>query len=467
MRPLKATLLLTCSLFLAVPGPANAGELNYSDVNPFDIQTLTVMGHAEEAVEKAQEAVESLRPTDEPGELRMIGEILAYRCQAHTDFGQYEQAIATCLEAVATLESVSAVDDMAEAMIFILALPQLARTYEQAGDYQAALDVCKRRLSRLDGRYPGDPDRVQLLTQMGDLQTWLGQFRDAEDTYLAAIADGAKVHHSGRTFLPHPRLNLSTLYRLMERFAEAEETLQAGLAELAIVHTKLAEIPSARDSVRAAEISIPSISLSLAWTYFEQQRFNDARKVAKDVLEQFEQNDLSESVLATYARILLGRVEDAEIPGSPEAANYLASAVAALPEEDFAPSYFFHALAQSELARHHLLNNKSAEAEVLAREAVETLDWALGSENYQTARAQFVLARVLQHRGRNDEALEFARTAYATQWAYLPPYHSETGETLTLMAELYEAVGDSSNQRATQVFIDDFKFSRAKFEAEK
>jgi hypothetical protein len=467
MRLLKATLFLSCGLVLAAPAPSGAGELTYSDVNPFDIQMLTMMGRAEEAVEKAEEAIEGLRPTDNPVVLRMIGELLAYRCEAHRELGQYEQALAACQEAVATLESVSAVNSMAETVIYVRALPQLALTYEQAGYYEAALEVRQRLLMRLEGGRADDPEKVRLLTQIGDLYTGMGQFRDAETSYLAAISDSDKVYHSDRTFQPHPRLNLSTLYRLEERFAEAESILKDGLAELETTLSKLADIPSARASVRAAEISVPTLSLSLAWTYFEQQRFDDARYVAMGVLEDFEQKSLADSALATYARVLLGRIEDAQAPGSPDAENYLVTAVAAPLEEDFALSYFFHAIAQSELARHHLLNHRALEAAVLAREAVDTLSWSVGEDNHHTARAMVVLARVLQQQEKVDEALTHAQAAYATQWAYLPPYHSEIGETLALLAELYEAVADTGNLNATRAYLDDFELARAKFEAEK
>lgn len=454
---------------LLLPGllagaPATAGNLNYSDVNPGELRGLLMRGQPEDAVREANRMIDGLRPTTDPPTLYRIGEILTFRCEAHNDLGQYMQAQTACLEAIAVFADLGK-NNHNKDWRQKRAESRLADAYEGTRKYDAALALRQTQLDEVNCGQVCSPEKIQLLIQIGDLQVALARFRDAEASYLQAVADSAKVRHSDRAGLPSPRVNLAIMYRLEEHFDKAEHLLKEGMAEIERNHALLADIPSARPSILADALKLPVLSQSLAWTYLEQGRLNDARELALDALEHFEQGNDANNWLTTHTRVLLGRIEDAESPGSPSAERYLASAVEVPPEDDFALSYVLHAVAQSEFARHYLLIGNDAAAEPLAREAVETLAWILGEDNYQTARAKVVLARTLRSRGRQAEARDIAQAAYATQWASLPTYHSEIGENLALLAELYATLGEDENAAAIEELTAAFRAERARFEA--
>src|SRR3546814_8694628 len=116
------------------------------------------------------------------------------------------------------------------------------------------------------------------------------------------------------------------------------------------------------------------------------------------------------------------------------------------------------------LAEHHLLNGAFAEAEPLAREAAAAIAESLGEEAIVTARAYKIVAFTLQGQGELAEAVGFAQTAYATEQRVLPPYHSAIGETLALLVELYEALGQHENLAAAQTLLDAHRAERKQFE---
>jgi len=459
-RQIIAVALLLSGSFASAP--ASAGELAFSDVNPYDIKFLIYEGKPEEAVAEAERLIDGLRPTDNPVVLRLIGEILTNLCRAHRELGQYAQAEAACLEALATFEEGSKLNGTAGSYVFLLALPELAVTYEEMGEFEAALEVRKRQLKRIDDGRRSDPKKVRLLTQIGELHVSMGHFREAEAAYLEAIAAKAEVWQEDRGPLTMPYINLTTLYRLEERFDRAEATLKEGIAETEKTSAGMTEAQS-RLAFNLHAFKLSLLSQSFGWTYYQQGRFNEARKVAGEVLASYEREGDADSWFAADLKVLLARIEDAEHPGSPEAKRYLETAIE-VSDEGNGLGYFFQAIARSELARHHLLTGNDAAAEPLAREAVETLVWALGEDNYQTARAQFVLAQVLQHQTKYTEALAQAQFAFAAQWTYLPTYHSEIGETLSLMAELYTVLGEDDNHAATESLLVQYRAERAKFE---
>lgn len=455
---------------LSSPHPTNAGELSYSDVNPFDIQMPTHMGQPEKTIEKAQAAVAGLRPTDDIQTINLIGQILAFRCEAHVELRQYLLAEAACLESVATFESIAEADPTAMAQNSFLALPRLAMTYEAMGDLERALKVRERQLKRFEDRHSAAPEMVALLTQVGELHFGLGDFRQAEATYLEAIATQDRLSEYDRDQLSLTHLSLAKLYRLEERFGKAEVTVKEGLADTERVRTRLAEINAAY-GLKSHELDLITwqlqiLSQSLALIYFEQGRLDEARDMAQGVLDHYKSEGEMWTPFASDVMVLLARIEDAQRPGSPEAARHLVSAVTAS-KGDQRLAEVYRARAQCALARHHLLTGNDTAAEPYARVAVKTLSWSLGEGSYVTARAHLVLAWVLQHQEKDEEALRHAQAAFAAQWAYLPPYHSELGETLSLMAELYSALGQSKNLRGTQVLIEDFRTARKAFESER
>jgi hypothetical protein len=84
----------------------------------------------------------------------------------------------------------------------------------------------------------------------------------------------------------------------------------------------------------------------------------------------------------------------------------------------------------------------------------------------EISKAHAVLARVLSGQSRHKDALPSAQVAYAAQRILLPEYSSETGETLALLAELYEATDDRENLAAIETLRAEHRATRAKFEAE-
>ncbi len=446
----------------ALPLPGGAGELSFSDVNPFEIEALIWSGEPEKAVEAAEAAIAGLRPTDNPVTLRLIGEILIHLCEAHQTLGQHERARATCLESVATLEEAGKSNDMAEFLVFKRALPQLAMLLQEMGEIEEALKVSQRLLAHADNTRAGNPDRIRLLTGIGDLQLGLGDFRAAEASYLEAAKAREKIREEPQWFL-EPRINLATLYRLEERFDKAEATLMEGLA-VAEKTAKGKPEQTSKTGYDPLAFRIAFLSQSLGWALFHQRRLIEARTAARTALDYFERPGDADSWMANDVKVLLARIEDAENPGSPEARRYLESAAAAPLDDYIELAPVFRATAESELARHHLLAGEAAAATPFARSAVETLTSQLGEYSYLTARASTVLSNALHQQGKDTEALAAARAAYAAQWGFLPPYHSEIGETLALMAELYEALGDRENLKATRTLIADHKAARTAFE---
>lgn len=442
---------------VAIASPGNAGELSYTDVNPFDSRMLIYAGKPEEAVKEAKTVIAALRPTDDLRVVRRIGEALTYLCEAHAELGQYGQAEAACLEAVATFEEVAKVDPIGEVYKFSLALPQLATTYETMRRYGEALEIRMRQLRRSIESIDYVWRRASLRARIGDLHLALGNRPDAQAAYLEAIAEIKNLDSKfvRDRFHVHPLLayrSLAQFYWLEERFDEAETVLDVALAEL-------------EANFGADDQYTVLLSEAQGRTYFHQGRYAEARAIARDALDFYDREGDADTLLASNAKILLARIEDAETPGSPEAARLLTNALQ-IPEDDSGLHYLANAVVRSQLAHHHLLTGNFAEAESFAREASEALGWLFSEIHSETARAKVFLARALQGLGKRAEALSFAQSAYAAQWAFLPAYHRETGETLILLAELYDAQGQRENLVATRTLLDAYRDERAKFESE-
>jgi tetratricopeptide (TPR) repeat protein len=462
-RRFLAIVLATISIASGAPYPVRAKD--FSEFDAIGIQMLTYTGRPEDAVEKAKAALATLRPADTPRKRDLSGWVLTFLCEALTELGKYRQAVAACQEAVATFEGNDDPRTNSESNKFVLALPQLASTYEAMREYELALDVRKEQLARIDDGRNSNPDKVALLGQIGELHLALGRFREAEAAYIEALTGFENVWHANRKALPLPHLHLATLYRLEERFDKAEAILKQGLVDLEATRKLMDEVPSARVAEQMYESNLPLMHQTLGWTYFHQGRLSEARDSAQATLDIYEREGVAEGRRASDVKILLARIEDAVNPGSARAESLLIDAVAT-PEDDLGITYVLHAIAQGELARHLLLAGRPVEAEPIAQQAADTLLWGLGEDSYQTARAQVILARAMRELGRTAEALAEARSALAMQQSFMPAYHSETGETLALLAELYEATGDRENLAAIETLRAEHRAARAKFEAE-
>lgn len=461
-------LLLTALLLTGTPPGAPAavgGELGYSDVDPFDIE-MTIYEDAEAAVEKAEAALAGLRPTDDHLVMRRIGEVLSYLCEAHAELGQYAQAEAACLEAVATFDEVDRHDvGVGKHYKHRLALPRLSGLYEMQHRHDRALAVLEEQLE-LASTLRGDNQAAQLLHRIANLQLAVGHFREAETAYQEAISRSAEAWSgdpwSGTTVY----MNLALLYRLEERFDMAEATLKEGIAEAERSQAERAK-RNASPALRKLEaLAAPLLLQGLGWVYYEQGQYGAAREAALHSLAHFEGEGEAEDWIASTVKILLARIADAEHPGSSEAGQYLASA-ALVPEDDIPTTHLLAAIGQSEQARHHLLSRDYVEAEPLAREAAENLAWLAGEVHFETARAKARLAQALHGQGKAKEALPFALAAYVVQRQVLPPYHRETGETLTLLIELYEVLGRREDLAATRKLLKDHQAAREAFERQK
>ena len=193
--PRRLCLLITAALAasaVTVVGPGDAGELGYSDVDPFDIEMMIYSDNPAEATEAAKKAIAGLRPTDDPLIMRRIGEVLAYLCEAHAELGEYVQAEAACLEAVATFDEVAEVDDMGGYYKHRLALPRLALVYESQHKHGKALAVLEEQLERVRP-IDGDGQAANLLQHIGNLQISMGRFREAESAYRESISASDKA----------------------------------------------------------------------------------------------------------------------------------------------------------------------------------------------------------------------------------------------------------------------------------
>ncbi len=461
-RQILAVALLLSGGFASAP--AAAGELTLSDVDTSELMTLLMIGQPEQVVREATRMADGLRPTDDPDSVHLIGEILTFRCKAHNDLGQYVEARASCLEAIAIFEAAEKDDRPGkwhtEDFHIAQALSHLATTYAETGDLEGALEVRLKELQRDAG---GSAEKVRRLVQVGELQMSLGRFREAEASYVGAIAAQAEIRRDERNMQPIPYVNLAILYQLEERFGRAEEVLMEGIADVEQTQAVLAE-RNAKFGLHSHELKSIAFYLhfhsqTIGWVYFHQGRFDEAKETARDVLAYYEAERMFGIDMITDVKILLGRIEDAEHPGSPAARSYLQSAVELQGSSDF-----MRAIAQYEFARHHLLADNDAAAEPYSRVAVATLAWIEGEVSLHTARARVTLARVFQFQAKYDEALAPAQAAFAAQWLHLPPYHSEVGETLALMAELYAAVGNEKNLSATKSLIERHKAARVAFE---
>jgi tetratricopeptide (TPR) repeat protein len=465
--PRRLCLLITAALAasaVTAAGPGDAGELGYSDVDPFDIQMMIYSDNPAEATEAAKKAIAGLRPTDDPLIMRRIGEVLAYLCEAHAELGEYAQAEAACLEAVATFEKVAEVDAVGEIYNHRLALPRLALVYESQHKYDKALAVLEQQLERVKP-IQGDGQAANLLRAIGDMQLAVGRFREAESAYREAISASDKAWSRDPWSVTTIYVNLSLLYRLEERFDRAEATVKDGIAEAERSLAGRAKRNASPALEKLQALTVPVLSHWLGWVYFEQERYSEAREAAEHFAEHLESEGEAYSWMTSAASVLLARIEDAEHPGSLESRRYLISA-SLVPDDDIPATHLVAAVARSAFARHHLLSADFFAAEPLAREASESLTWLLGETHFETARAKVLLARALRGQGKHQEALPFALGAYLAQHQVLPPYHRETGETLALLIELYEALDRRQDLAATQELIKQHSAARRKFEQE-
>jgi len=459
-----ACLMAAVALVHAAAAPLRAGDLGYSDVNPQDIRMPFLFGQPAETVKRAEAAIAGLRPTDDTTVMRRIGEVLTWLCEARAALRQYLEAEAACLDAVATLEKAARIDGIPESFSYELttfALPQLAATYSEMGQHEAALSVRERQLALLAGKAGRESEKIGALSEIGGLQLVLGRFDAAEAAYLEAVAADSGAAEIDLGPLAQSYFGLAELYLLREQFAEAEATLLEGRTKAGEARTSS---PSDAD-VTLQGFILQRFSNLLGWTYFHQNRLDDARDLGTALLEEYRNGGQGWSWSASDLLVLLGRVEDAAQPGSPEAERHLTSAVNHAGGGGGLPNTY-RALAQSALARHHLLAGNPVAAATYAQVSVSALDGWLGSDHYETARARIVFARILQSQAKLDEARANAQTAYAALRAYLPPYHSDLGDTLALLAGLYEATGDRENLAAVEALRAEHAAARATFEAE-
>ncbi len=450
--------------------PAYAGELEYHDVDKGEVLSWLIIGKPELAVREATRMIDGLRPTGDPDTVHLIGEILILRCDALNSLGQFDQARASCTEAIAIFEAAEKDGRPgkwhSEDWHIAQALRLLATTYAATGELENALEARVKELERTTSL----AERPNLLASIGDLQQSLGRFRQAEVSYLDAIAARAEVRRDERKMQRDPHTSLANLYLLEERFSRAEQLLTEGIADAeqtqAVLAEHLTKTGLGSENIRANAFNLQALSQRMAWTYFQQGRFEEARQLAREVLAFYEAERwfgfAMIFAMITDVRILLARIEDAEHPGASSAKRYLESAVGNSGSSDL-----MRAIAQFEFARHHLLTGNDAGAEPYARVATSTLAWLEGEDSPHTARARVILARVFQLQGKYGEALTAAQAAYAAQQAFLPPYHSELGETLSLLAALYDDLDDRDNRKAIEVLLAQHRAARTKFEADR
>jgi hypothetical protein len=446
LRRIAAAALTAVTVSAAAVVPS--GVVAQVNVNPLEIEDLILEGRPAEAAHAAQDALARLRSSSEPVSYGLAGRILVALCEARNDLKEYDLAEAICLEAVATLEAAEATEPGARWVLTEKALPQLALTYDLTHQPEKALDIHERELQRA-GADPGR--RITILSSIGELQQSLGRWRDAEASFREALDSIGSVPRSEReaTYLAYGRLSL--LYRTEERFDEAENLLSEGIDAL-------------RADFGGDSAYLLVLTEALGWTCYEKGQLERSRDIAAKLIDTYQRSGRGDSLLTVSTRLLLARAEDDLSPGSAEAERALALALATS-QGTVRVGEYLHAFARSELARHYLLTANFAEAETLARGAAAYFTEEHGKTHGLTALTTLLLARALHGLGRDAEAAGAAQVAYAAQWAYLPPYHSELGETLSLLSELYEALGDSGNLRATQAYLDDHRAARKQFES--
>lgn len=449
-RLLLATALTASTLLLA--RPSDAGELSFEDVSYIKLEFMILRGQVHEAIEEGNRMLAGARPTADSVMLHQIGRVLVRLCDAYAELGQYEQAEAACLEAVATLDELRDMGDLGkEAQAEAQAM--LGYTYERAGKLREAIEA-RRRQVELTENGPATADyRSSLLARIGDLQWAMGESDQAEASYLEAVDLTSQIPEpNGWTALAAYH-SLAAFYQREERLDEAEAVLDFGIAE-------------ARHLSGTRESHVISFFEALGDTFVQQGRYADARDLAQQALDYYRREGKGESLEAADAMILMARIEDAEGPGSPEAARLL-SAVLEMPEDSRDANYgrIKKALAGIALAEHRLLSGDFSGAEPLAQEAATAIAGSLGEEGIVAARAYKVVAFAMQGLGKAAEAIGFAQKAYATEQRVLPPYHSETGETLALLAELYGALGQREDLAAVERLVASHKAERAKFES--
>src|SRR3546814_10402366 len=94
---------------------------------------------------------------------------------------------------------------------------------------------------------------------------------------------------------------------------------------------------------------------------------------------------------------------------------------------------------------------------------MQTYEQTAGGTALAFARSNQFLAEALQGQERHADALPYAQNAYTIQQAKLPPYHHVLGETLSLLSELYKALGQQTSYGEARQRIAAHYEARAKF----
>jgi len=334
-----------------------------------------------------------------------------------------------------------------------------AQRLSAAGQTAAAELLYQRVVTETEGLTPGELNVVGLQFH------YLARYRDAESLYRRSLTAGDS--HSSEV-----ALNLGTLLRTEGRFTEAETLLRnclrqaeaatgpdsfdagraaSSLAALYNAWGKPAEAESLavranaifdRDVAGAATDRVNN-RRTLASIYIEQGHYDRAEALLRSLLKGPEDrltagvyNDLAAAALRQ------NRLADAELL----ALQALETAKRLLP-----PAHPVRAAALNNLAQSCRFQGRFLEAEKYYREAISILEDSLGRQHPETAKALTNLAAFYHQRGRETGAEDlYRRVTGIFESAYGP------GDPLTLVArnELAEVL------RAQGRFTESEKLSR-------
>ena len=378
--------------------------------------------------------------------------MLAHLCEAQFWLNRFAEAEASCVEAVAIADN-DASRSADHYMILATSLPWLALSLERQGKVEDALEVRERQLERIELGRRDLTQGVALWSRVGHLHLILGDRADAEAAFNEAIDLANRASPLKFSEVTEGYRGLAALYLIEERFGQAEVILLSAMDRMA----------AGVDKYGYASTGLVE---ALGWTRYWQGRFEESRALAQQAFEFHESKDDLETFSATTTKLLLARLADTESTGSTIAERLLISATEVPEEEYFAEAEAFRAAAWRELAAHYLLAGETQRAEEPARRALGIYATLLPElMSVEIARAHAVLARTLNGQGRYRDALPSAQVAYAAQRILLPAYSSETGETLVLLSELYEATGDRENYAAIETLRAEHRTARAEFES--
>ena len=176
-----------------------------------------------------------------------------------------------------------------------------------------------------------------------------------------------------------------------------------------------------------------------AYTLYQQGRYAEAAKVAKEALKVTEDTFGPGHPAVATSLTLLGQVYQAQ--GKPAEAEPLFKRALAIHEKALGPDHPTVGTSLNNLADVYRAQGKYAEAEPMFKRALAIYEKALGPENPEVATTLNNLAAVYLAQGKYTEAEPMFKRALAIREKALGPAHPKVAESLNNLALLYYSQG--------------------------